>query len=354
MKVLYDYQIFSFQRYGGISRYFYEIIKGINYELPLVFNNNAYFNKGIDTEFNFKGKIRIYNFVNKLYSIYALKTKNFDIFHPTYYNPYFVDYLDNQPFVLTIHDMIHEKFPSYFSKNDEIAKRKEVLAKKASRIIAVSYQTKKDIVEILGIDEKKIDVIYHGSSFLDINEDLEFSEKLPNNYILFTGTRGGYKNFNKLIEAIYEFLLIDDLYLICAGGGNFTAEEMNLFQKYKIEKKVLQFNIDDSKLKSLYKNSKFFIFPSLYEGFGIPLLEAMSSDCPILCSNTSCFPEIVGNNALYFDPYSSNDIKEKVNYALNYDLDDFVKRGKRRLEYFSWDKARKETINSYEKVLNEY
>jgi len=92
----------------------------------------------------------------------------------------------------------------------------------------------------------------------------------------------------------------------------------------------------------------------LYEGFGIPLLEAMSSDCPILCSNTSCFPEIVGNNALYFDPYSSNDIKEKVNYALNYDLDDFVKRGKRRLEYFSWDKARKETINSYEKVLNEY
>jgi glycosyltransferase involved in cell wall biosynthesis len=250
--------------------------------------------------------------------------------------------------------MIHEKFPLYFSKKDETAKRKEILAKKASRIIAVSYQTKKDIVEILGINEDKIDVIYHGSSFLDIKEDLKFSEQLPDNYILFTGTRGGYKNFNKLIEAIYEFLLTNDLYLICAGGGNFTSEEISLFKKYKIEKKVLQFSVDDLKLKSLYKHSNFFIFPSLYEGFGIPLLEAMTSNCPILCSNTSCFPEIAGDSALYFNPYSEDDIREKINYALHNDLNEFVRRGKKRLEYFSWNKAREKTINSYKKVLNEY
>jgi len=353
MKILYDYQIFSSQKYGGISRYFYEIMKGQKYNLPIIFNNNEYLNKSIKIPFNFKGKVRIYNFFNREYSkIYFKFNKNFDIFHPTYYHPYFVKYIKNKPFVLTIHDMIHEKFPNYFSKKDKTIERKKFLAQKANRIIAVSERTKLDIIDILNIPEEKIDVVYHGSDFNLIKEDKEFTKKLPKKYILFTGNRNNYKNFINFIKAVSKFLNKDkNLFIICAGGGSFNNDEIKLFKELKIETQLFQYSCNDGQLKSLYINALFFIFPSLYEGFGIPLLEAMACNTPILCSNVSCFPEIVKDSALMFNPYSVEDIKEKIEFALNNNLDFYIEKGKERFKYFSWDKAREETMDSYKKCF---
>jgi len=175
MRIFYDYQIFLTQRYGGISRYFYEIIKYLSDEQKMeiassvLFSNNSYISsneyiKHFDFYPNkqFRGKYRFMLTLNKLKSVFDLKHQNFDIFHPTYYDPYFLNYIGNKPFVLTIHDMTHEKFSNLFPGIDKTSRRKKLLAEKASKIIAVSNCTKNDIIELLGIPESKIEVIYHG------------------------------------------------------------------------------------------------------------------------------------------------------------------------------------------------
>lgn len=193
MKILFDHQIFTIQSYGGISRYFTQIILNLpndwSYEIPVRYSDNEYLRKlslisghrkaylAIDQlvpeldltkksilarfirKINRVKYIESYNF-NKNLTIKLLKKQDFDVFHPTYYDDYFLDFLGNKPFVLTIHDMIHELYPEMFN-DQRITAKKAILAKKANHIIAVSENTKKDIVEILGIPDRKITVIHH-------------------------------------------------------------------------------------------------------------------------------------------------------------------------------------------------
>jgi glycosyltransferase involved in cell wall biosynthesis len=358
MKVLYDHQIFSNQVFGGVSRYFIEIRKGLDSKISILLSNNFYLRGNsqvyLELTVNFKGKKRLFNFLNELYSIFLLKFTHYDIFHPTYYSVYFLKFVKLKPFILTIHDMTHERFPHYFTENDNTIKHKKLLANLASRVIVVSENTKRDVIEILKIPENKIDVIYHGNSFEKVNLDEEIINKIPEKYILYVGGRCTYKNFINFMHALVDSLLGDNkLYLICAGGGKFTNEELNLFENFNISYQIQHYSATDEELKSLYKNSLFFVFPSFYEGFGIPLLEAMECKTAILCSNSSCFPEIVDNCALTFDPSSIEDIKIKIDFALNNKLEIYIENGTERLKYFSWDKSRKETMNTYIKALND-
>ena len=355
MKILYDFQIFSKQKYGGISRYFVEIMKGLSFYLPILVSGNFYLKnsnvKYFNLDWNFKGKIRLLSYTNQIRMKFYFMFNDFDIFHPTYYDTYFLNYIKSKPFVLTIHDMTHEKFSDFINDQDNVIQNKKILAKKATRIIAVSENTKKDIVEILKVSSDKIDVIYHGSSFELIEECSELKNKLVDRYILFTGKRNGYKNFLNFILAVKLILNEQpDLFIICAGGGKFNNEELNLFKKYKINEQLINLQCNDKELKTLYVNSLFFIFPSIYEGFGIPLLEAMSSRTPILCSNSSCFPEIAENCAVFFNPFDVLDIEKKIRFALVSDLSDIVNNGVQRLSFFSWQKAQIETKKVYEKI----
>lgn len=358
MKILYDFQAFSFQKYGGVSRYFSEILKGFSSKLPIIICDNYYLKNNKELKFlsfkmNFMGKIRLFSFFNKIYSYYYLLFYKYDIFHPTYYNPYFLKLLNKKPFVLTIHDMIHEKFPEMLSPNDNTVVWKKTLAYKAKRIIAVSEQTKKDIVEILKINPEKIDVIYHGSSFCKVRLCEKFSSKLVDDFILFTGKRTGYKNFKNFILALKPVLNKNkNLHLICAGGGSFKKDELLIFKSLEIDDQILNFQCNDQELKTLYVKSKFFVFPSIYEGFGIPLLEAMSSQTAIVCSNTSCFPEIVSDCAILFDPNDIYDMRSKIQLALSTDLSSYIKKGLRRLKFFNWDKAVEKTRITYNKTYN--
>lgn len=358
MKILYDHQVFSFQKYGGVSRYFSMILKGFSAKLPLVISDNYYIKNNKKLNFfyfsaKFKGKIRLFSLLNELYVKYYLLFYNYDIFHPTYYNPYFLKFLKNKPFVLTIHDMIHEKYLEMLPPNDNTPIWKNKLAQKASRIIAVSEQTKKDIVEILKINPEKIDVIYHGCSFNEIEICNDFSSKLVNDFVLFTGKRTGYKNFKNFILAIKPILNEDrELFVICAGGGKFTEKELLTFSELEIDSQMLNYQCNDEELKTLYVRSVFFVFPSIYEGFGIPLLEAMASETAILCSNTSCFPEIVADSAILFNPFDICDIREKIKLGLSTDLSYYKEKGLIRLKYFTWEKALEETRVVYNKIYN--
>jgi len=365
MKILYDHQTFVLQKYGGISRYFYEMVKyfkntGDEVKVALYFSNNHYISdkkhiKHLELlpKYEFRGKQRLSLLLNKINSIYILKKQNFDIFHPTYYDPYFLKYIGDKPFVLTVYDMIHEKLQDNFSSKDKTTEYKKLLCEKATKIIAISESTKNDLIEIFGIDDSKIEVVYLGNSLIASNENIK-ALQLPQKYILFVGSRGVYKNFNTFIRGVTGVLNSDkDLSVVCVGGGLFNAKEIELFDTLKINNQVFQYTLDDDQLFSFYKSAELFVFPSLYEGFGIPVLEAFACDCPLVCSETSSLPEIAENGAEYFNPSNEISICKAIQNVLDSTERKEVlrKNGRERLKSFSWEKTSIETKKIYESIL---
>jgi len=391
MKILYDYQIFTKQNYGGVSRYFYELMDNlrahkIDIEIPINYSKNIYIKeadflsrplKGYTEYKDFllglrpKGKAKIYKLLQKLnfiknaetanqkISIERLKKQNFDIFHPTYYDSYFLKYIGKKPFVLTIYDMIHETYPELFSADNKIARQKKILAQKAEKIIAISENTKKDIIKFIGINEDKILVIHLGNSInrqennLKINTDL--LKKLPEKYILFVGNRASYKNFNNFSKALIPLFKINKkLNAVCAGGGEFSDKEINFFKTFNITDKFRQYSVNDSDMTLLYKNALVFVFPSLYEGFGLPILEAFNCGCPVAASNRGSLPEIAGNAAAYFNPEDISSITDAINNIIADDgtKEKMKKNGFEQLKKFSWEKTAEKTLDVYNSILN--
>lgn len=388
MKVLFDYQIFETQTFGGISRYYVELIKKfcknnlIDWELPIIYSNNIYLENEHELfnyikkkedpfsyflpDFDFKGKWKLYKAVNKLtrfpkeefanreLSLKHIKEKDFDIFHPTYYNDYYLEYISNKPFVITVHDLIYEKFSAQNLVTDFHSDTKQKVIKKATKVIAISENTRKDLIELFKVDEKKIEVIYQANS-LQANYDfaaLSQSLKLPEKYLLFVGNRKGYKNFNFFIHSVAPVLKNNkDLFIVCTGSA-FSQEELISFSSLGISNQMKHHFVDDISLAFFYKNALAFVFPSLYEGFGIPILEAFSCGCPAILSNTSSFPEVGGDAATYFNPADKDSIYEAVNSILNNEniRIEMRQKGYERLRLFSWEKTALETQAVYEGI----
>jgi len=366
MKILYDHQIFTPQKYGGISRYFYELMsefdkmKNIETNTSVIVSNNHYISDQKLVKYinflpskQFRGKLMVFNVVNKFNSILKLKKQNFDVFHPTYYDPYFLKYLGDKPFILTIHDMIYEILFDMFSANDKTSEYKRLLVENATKIIAISENTKKDLIRFFGTDESKIEVVYHGNSMF-LTSNIKININIPDKYILFVGSRESYKNFNRFIKSIASILKDDkELFVVCAGGGSFKNNEIELFENIKIASQIIQKDLDDETLAYFYQNALLFVFPSLYEGFGIPVLEAFACKCPLACSNTSSLPEIAEDGAIYFDPYSEESIKNTIETVLkDQELrNSLVTRGTEQLKKFSWEKTALQTKKIYESVI---
>jgi glycosyltransferase involved in cell wall biosynthesis len=365
MRVLYDHQIFTFQEFGGISRYFTELMEHyykngeVLFDLSLAYSNNVYLNnapfshhQNFFKQWQFKGKYVIPSFANKKLSKKALSKQDFDIFHPTYYDPYFLKHLNKKPFVLTIVDMIHEIFPQIFPKVDATSENKRILAEEASKIIAISDNTKYDIIRFFGIDESKISVIYLGSSLKQGLYTIKLN--VPEKYILFVGNRGLYKNFNTFIRSVAPLIQKDQtLFVICAGGGSFTPSELNLLDGLKISNKVWQYSADDKILSYLYSKALVFVYPSLYEGFGIPILEAFNCGCPVALSNSSSFPEVAADGGLYFNPQDVDSIRSVVSEVI-YDekrRNILISEGFKRLHKFSWENTAQKTASIYKELL---
>jgi glycosyltransferase involved in cell wall biosynthesis len=367
LKILFDHQAFTIQRYGGISRYFFELLSRFdsheNYELSCLFSNNEYLKDNrlsnqryFFNNISFKGKERIINFLNEKRSLYNINRHNYDIFHPTYYSNYFLNNTFHKPFVITCYDMIHEKFSDKFIelKNDKVLiKNKEILLRNASKIIAISECTKKDIIDFYNIESSKIEVIYLGSNLkLETNPN-QFL--IPNfDYLLFVGNRGLYKNFIKLINSIRELLINFNIKMICAGGGSFNNLEKEFINNLELNKHLIYLPIlNDSYLSNLYNNSKFFIFPSLYEGFGIPILEAFACKTPVLASKAGSLFEIGDIAADYFDPYDDQSIYTATK-SLIFDTNrrnELISLGYERLNLFSFDKTYHQTLGVYKSLL---
>lgn len=355
MKVLYDHQIFSGQKFGGISRYFYELMKHseglFEYEVSGVFSENEYMKplqvyRDFPVKCHFKGKQRILNCVNRMDSMRKIKKGNHDVLHPTYYDPYVLR-KKTKPVVITVHDMIHELFPDLFSYDAITVKNKKICMLNADKIIAISENTKRDILKLYPeIDPEKVAVIYHGITY-NILDDSERKER----YVLYTGQRAGYKNFDTFIKAIAPLLVQYDLQLVCTGNA-FNKKESQLIKELQITDRVISRFIPDGKMPDVYAKAAAFIFPSLYEGFGFPVLEAFATGCPAVLSNASCFPEIAGDGALYFDPYSIADMRftiEKVILSPSIQTE-LVHKGKEQVKKYSWKKCTEKTAAIYREL----
>lgn len=333
----------------------------IEYELSLRYSNNHYL-KQLDNfpckpffeNFTFRGKHRLLNFLNERISKKFISKGDYDVFHPTYYDPYFLNFLNNKPFVLTVYDMIHEIYPEMFSSKHKTTEGKKLLAQKATKIIAISESTKRDIIRFFGIDENKIEVIYLGNSLNISKSDDAINIELPEKYVLFVGNRGSYKNFDLFIGTIAPLLLEDTkLSVVCVGGGKFNDREIEKFKSLNIKDKIFQYSVSDNILAYLYQRAIAFVFPSLYEGFGIPILESFVCGCPVLVGKVSSLPEIAGDAGVYFDPTNIVSIYDTVKRII-YDKElrkNLKLKGFQRVKNFSWEKAAEKTKSLYESII---
>ncbi|WP_109695476.1 glycosyltransferase family 4 protein [Chitinophaga deserti] len=366
MKVYFDHQIFSLQRYGGISRYFANIYNSLQdnghtgCKLTVLYSRNQYIQNVKFPLPAFLGerllrKQRKLEKWNRKYSGYLIGKNDFDVLHPTYYHPYFLTEL-KKPFVITVHDMIHELFPEYFSPHEQYVPFKRATITKADHIIAISESTKNDLQKVFNIPDHKISVIHHGyqSTAPALMSETDHAYKPPfKDYLLFVGDRSGYKNFNRFVLAVQPLMNRYDIRLICTGGGEFGPAEREILIRAGIEDKVMQISATDAQLNTLYQQAMAFVYPSLYEGFGLPILEAFNNQCPVITSNTSCFKEVAGNAAAYFDPYQPEDMTRVIDAVINSkETSGLLKaEGTRQLTRFPMDLCMQRTLDVYRHLV---
>lgn len=368
ISVMCDYQILIRQDYGGVSRYHYEILnyikqnhKEVEILIPCLFNRNTYFSELLNGSlWRYDNKYLNYfvRILNEVYSFLFLIFRLFigkpvDVVHITWYKPFYLrlylKVVKNKPnVVMTVHDLIHEMNANVNPVLRRGANDRKRCFSFCNRIIAISYNTKADLIRFYpGLSNRNIDVIYHGYPKWD-KDGLKKEKKLSQ--ILFVGQRKDYKNFNSLIRALGILKKQGEIFsLICAGGGSFDKGEMDLIKKFDINECITQKYMTESELQECYETSVCFVYPSKYEGFGMPILEAFSSDCPVLLSNCSCFPEIAGDAAIYFNPNDAEDIANKIKMILNNQdvQNECIIKGKERLKIFSWSIASEMTLSVY-------
>lgn len=365
MKVILDYSIFFHQKYGGISRYFLNLYnkflkKDINAKIIAPIHNNIFLNNCKFNSFNGfyikdypKYSRKILKNYNHFFSKFFSKFYKPDIIHKTFYEKNF-DNSHKVKKILTVYDLAHEIYHKEYNRPKDFRPKKKALLN-IDYIICPSNKTKTDLIYFYNIPEEKIKVIYMGihkfnekpiSNIIKINEP----------YILYVGDRKRYKNFETLLKAFSLSSKIQkDFKLICFGGGKFTDIEKKIILELKIvDKNIIQMNGEDDQLSYLYKNAKAFIFPSKYEGLGLPHLEAMSLGCPVISSNHEAILEAVGNAAELFNPNNPEELCLRMEETLysSEKIKKLISKGFDRSKDFSWEKCANETLNIYKKIAN--
>lgn len=202
------------------------------------------------------------------------------------------------------------------------------------------------------IPEDHITVIHLG-----VNQpvEIEFTKLSRKPYLLYVGQRSGYKNFWGLIQAFARSSRLQkDFDIVAFGGKPFSKSELSMIAQFGLDlNRVSQVSGNDQLLGAYYHGALAFVFPSYYEGFGLPPLEAMSFGCPVVSSNRSSMPEVIGNAGEYFDPTSLESIQssiEKVVYSNEY-RNSLIKKGKVRVKLFTWQKCASKTLDAYKNAV---
>jgi glycosyltransferase involved in cell wall biosynthesis len=365
MKVAYDHQIFSEQAYGGVSRYFFEVAKRIQaidgYAVEIL--SPLFVNKYLKDDSPLKvwgmpvnqlpRPRRIVQVLNAELVRWKLNQVQPDIVHETYYLGRRLAPTKSKT-VLTVYDMIHEKFPQFFPSDDKTRQMKKAAVDRTDHVICISENTRKDLIDLLHVPREKTSVTH--LAFSVSAQKAEPPESLcVRPYIAYVGARTGYKNFIGLIRAfgVSEFLR-SNFSIVCVGGGALTSEESEEMTRAGVGSgQVLLLNGSDELVESVYRGAAAFVYPSLYEGFGLPPLEAMSAECPVVCSRTSSLPEVCEDAAEYFDPTQPESIATAIErvVASNGRRKELVALGLLQIRKFSWDQCARQTAAIYERLL---
>lgn len=294
----------------------------------------------------------------------GLSSKKIDLFHsPRFILP------GKKPckFIVTIYDLAFKRFPQLVTKKvfNHFNNGVKSAINRADKIIAISHNTKKELINLFDARNDKIEVVYMG-----IGEDCrpiraesqlrEIKDKynLPEKFILFVGTIEPRKNLKRLIEAFYELKKnksIEHSLVIAGGKGWLYDDVFETLKKLQLNQDVIFIGyIPESELPLIYNAADLFVYPSLYEGFGLPPLEAMACGVPVVTSNVSSLPEVVGDAAILIDPYDIQAIAEAIEQILqDYNLrEKMIEKGFNQAKKFSWEKASRETLDLYYKCLS--
>lgn len=364
LRVTFDRQIFLLQQTGGISRYFSELIhqfrrtpsegivpltpgySGMNQHLA---SRDSLITSGLLPK---STQARLASlFLGFGTSNHRWRSRT-HLVHHTFYDERFLKLPQGMPRISTVHDMIPELFPEYFA-GENPHRAKEQFVRSSDAIICVSNTTRRDLFAVYGQLDQPVVVIPHAASegfFQRANK----SVGLPEDFFLFVGKRGGYKDFSVLLDAFSQFAAKHtSVHLICAGGGPFIQEEGSNIADCGLTERVLQSNVTDIELALMYGRAKALVFPSRYEGFGLPVVEAFASGCPVILADTDCFREVGDQAACYFRPGDTAALFDLLE-RLSTDTDTrsrLIRDGRLRAQDFRWSRTASLTAQVYRNVV---
>jgi glycosyltransferase involved in cell wall biosynthesis len=280
---------------------------------------------------------------------------SFDVVHPTYYSLLTRQEINKcrYPIVVTVHDTIHEIFGERLDRSGQEVENKRKAISAAQAIICISENTKKDLLERYPFAEKKVTVT-HLASEIDASLSHGFEPVSSRPYYLYVGSRDAiYKNFDGLLLAFAKAVSIRPDIALCVVGSPFSETEKKLIAELKLSDRIEHYRyISDRHLAKLYRCSVALVYPSLYEGFGIPPLEAMSCGTVVVASDCSSIPEVVGEAGILFNPQSTGDLADILLSLLDNPIerDRLIAQGHQRAQSFSWDKTVAQTLDVYRSV----
>lgn len=363
MKILYDGTAFTNQGAGGINRYFANLISRFPAEFEpalLTFNVRAH-NWPVHPNLRiYKAPLftpdRVARRLGRYYFRAAARQFKPDIVHPTYYYSLGMRRLNSYscPSVITVYDFIHDILaPSPAIQQLEVASQNQAIAD-ADAILCISNHTKSDLLERFPHYESKVHVIPLASE-IDLSMT-HGNENVPDRpYFLFVGSRPSYKNFEGLTRAFAHLAQSDPEICLAVVGKPFTQVENKLFEDLKISSRVQCCGIvSDTHLARLYRHSLALVYPSFYEGFGIPPLEAMACETVVIAANNSSIPEVTGDAALLFDATDISELADLLRAVAHGDIDrsELIDKGRTRAAQFSWERTAKQTADVYRSLTS--
>jgi glycosyltransferase involved in cell wall biosynthesis len=368
LRIIFDDEIFTSQFSGGVSRAFTELgealvaIPDISVAVPFPVTANLHLGastifhgRALGPRWRLPGLRRVLRAINRQAVTITLARAEADVVQATWYDTSLFDRVGGVPVVATVHDMLPELMPEAVPAGRTVHGDKLAFLPRARLLIAVSETTAAALCRLTGISRDSVRVIHHG-----VSERVRWPpghgrpSRLPESFLLFVGRREGYKNFLGAAPSVARLLRRNAaMHFVCVGAGGLAAEELEPFIQARVADRVHQIEADDELLAGCYAHAEAFLFPSRYEGFGLPLLEAMINRCPVISSNGGALPEVADDAALYFDPAQPEALVELVE-TLRSDRrqrDKLVAAGLLRVADFSWSRTAAKYAAAYSELI---
>lgn len=269
-----------------------------------------------------------------------------DLWHSTYYTrpPSW-----RGPSLVIVYDLIHERYPELFPLDRDFLPQKERAIREATHVACISESARRDVLERYGLPEERTSVLYLAGG---VSPSEAPARREPKPYLLYVGMRLAYKNFGGLLEAFAGWEHAVEFDLLCAGGPqDWSRDEASQLAKLGLAGRVRHVGrVTDAELAALYRGAACFVYPSLYEGFGLPVLEAYACNTPVALSRTSSLPEVGGDHGFYFDPREPADLRRALSEAVGQAAQPRAARAaaaKAWAATFTWDRTARETIALY-------